>query len=76
MEFLGVVIRILFSFFQVKDIKKGKWISLSGQPRRKVFYFFTSNFKHFKDQFFRVRAFEYEYLFCLDEKGHNKFPFY
>ena len=78
MEFIGVVpnIGILFSLFQVKDVDKGKGVSLSGQPRRKVFYFFTSNFKHFNYQFFRVRASKYEYPFFLDEKGHTKFPLY
>ena len=51
MEFLGTVpsIGVLFSLFHVKDVEKGKWISLSGQPRRKIFDLFTSNFKHFND---------------------------
>ena len=78
MEFLGAVPRIgiLFLLFQVKDVEKGKWDSLSGPPRRKIFNIFTSNFKHFKDQFFRIRASEYEYPFFLDEKGHAKFSLY
>ena len=78
MEFLGAIssIGILFSLFQVKDVEKEKYVSLSGQPRRKIFDLFTSNFKHFKDQFFKVRASEYEYRFFLDEKGHAKFLLY
>ena len=78
MEFLGLAssIGILFSLFQVKGIERGKLISLSDQPRRKVFDLFTSNFKYFKDQFFKVRASEYEYPFFLDEKGHIRFPLY
>ena len=78
MEFLGTIpsIRILSSLFQVKNVKKGKWISLGGQPRRKFFNLFTSNFKHFKDQFFRVRVSEYEYPFFLDGKSRAKFPLY
>ena len=56
MDSLGAIlsIGILFSLFQVKDIEKGKSISLSNQSRRKISDFFTSNFKHFKDQFFRI----------------------
>ena len=78
MEFLGAIpsIGILFSLFQVKDAEKGKWVSLNSQPRRKIFDLFTSNFKHFKDQFFGVRDSEHEYPFFLDEKGHAKFHLY
>ena len=40
------------------------------------FFFFTSNFKHFKEQFFKVRVSKHEYLYFLDEKGHAKFLLY
>ena len=62
--------------FQFKDIEKRKWVSMSSRPRRKFFDLFTSNFKHFKELFFKVRAFEHEYPFFLDEKGYAKFSLY
>ena len=46
-----------------------KWVA-----QEKGFDLFTSNFKHFKDQFFRVRASEYKYPFFLYEKVHTKIP--
>ena len=78
MEFFDAVssIVVLFSLFQVKDVAKGKWVSLSGQPRRKIFDLFTSNFKSFKDQFFKVKASSHEYPFFLDGKGHAKFSLF
>ena len=49
--YLGTVLttRVLFSLFQVTDVERDKWISLSGQPRKKIFEIFNSNFKRFKE---------------------------
>ena len=38
-------IGVRFSLLQVKDVEKGKWVSLSSQPRKRTFELFTSNFK-------------------------------
>ena len=69
-------IGVLFSLFYVKDIENGKWISFGSQLRKKVFEHLTSNFKHFKDQFFKVLASKNEFPFFLDEKDYAKFPLY
>ena len=78
MEFLSATLTtgVLFTLFQVKDVKKGKWVSFSSQPRMKIFELITSNFKWFKDQFFKVLASEHKFLFFLDEKDHTRFPLY
>ena len=67
---------VLFSLFQVKDVEKGKWASLSSEPRKRTFEFFTSNVKQFKDQFFKVLAAEHGFPFFSDKKGHAKFPLF
>ena len=78
MQLLGATLTtgVLFSLFQVKEVEKGKWISLTSQSRKKVFKLFTFNFKRFRDQLFKALASEHEFPFFLDEKGHAKFSLY
>ena len=78
MQLLGATptIEVLFSLFQVRNVEKGKQASFSNQPMKKMFELFTSNFKQFKDHFFKALAFEHEFPFFLDERGCAKFPLY
>ena len=65
---------VLFSLFQVKDVKKAKWASLSSQPKKEIFELFTSNFKWFKGQFFKVLASEHEFPFFSTKKARLGSP--
>ena len=76
MQLLGatLTIEVLFSLFQVRNVEKGKQVSFSSQPMKKMFELFTSNFKQFKDHFFKALAFEHEFPFFLDERVVQSSP--
>ncbi|CAJ2653064.1 unnamed protein product [Trifolium pratense] len=49
-------IGVFFSFYHIKNLKPQTLVSLSSQPNRRLLNLYASNFKNFKNSFFRVRS--------------------
>ncbi|KAK2368548.1 hypothetical protein QL285_081735 [Trifolium repens] len=47
---------VFFHFYHIKSLSPGKQVSISSQPNRGLFSLHASNFKNYKDTFFRVRC--------------------
>jgi hypothetical protein len=67
---------VFFHFYQIKSLFPGKQVSISSQPNRGLFSLYASNFKNYKDTFFRVSCGP-----CLPDLMYNAggsplFPFY
>ncbi|MCH83918.1 hypothetical protein A2U01_0004747, partial [Trifolium medium] len=69
-------VAVFFSFYQIKNVKPNALVSISSQPNRGLFSLFASNFKNFKDSFFRVRCGENFSDLMYDELDEPLFPFY
>ncbi|PNX59991.1 hypothetical protein L195_g051700, partial [Trifolium pratense] len=69
-------IGVFFSFYQIKNLKPQSLVSLSSQPNHRLLSLYASNFKNFKDSFFRVRCDEKFPDLMYDEVEDPLFPFY
>ena len=69
-NFLGLeaCTRVFFSFFELKGVSKGTWVSLNGLSRRKLLKAFDSSY------YFKVASWEDVLAFFLDNKAATKFP--
>ncbi|MCH80669.1 hypothetical protein A2U01_0001441 [Trifolium medium] len=69
-------IGVFFSFYHIKNLKPQALVSLSSQPNRRLLSLYASNFKNFKNSFFRVRCGDQFPDLMYDEVEDPLFPFY
>ncbi|QHN92126.1 uncharacterized protein [Arachis hypogaea] len=67
-------LRVFFSLFQAKGVRRGLWVNLSSHPGRSMFALYKSSFKYFKNMFVKVRAAAGLFPFYLDENLEGRFP--
>ncbi|MCI39922.1 hypothetical protein A2U01_0061154, partial [Trifolium medium] len=67
---------VFFYFYQVKGLEPHKWVSISAQANRGLYVPFASNFKNFKDGYFRVHHGVGADELMFDSNGEPLFPFY
>jgi hypothetical protein len=67
---------VFFYFYQIKSLFPGKQVSISSQPNRGLFSLYASNFKNYKDTFFRVSCGPRLPDLMYDAGGSPLFPFY
>lgn len=67
---------LFFSFFELKGMDKGGWVSLSGIPGKRLLQAYTMNYKGFKDKFIWVKSGKRcpKVMYALD--GAHRFPIY
>lgn len=68
--------RPFFSYFYPKGTSKGGWVSLHGRLGRKLLNGVDMSYKHFKDQFFKVKSTGTELTFFLNDRGEKRYPPY
>ncbi|XP_025603572.1 uncharacterized protein [Arachis hypogaea] len=78
MEYLEIepTLELFFSLFQAKAVWKGVWVNLNSSPGFGIFKLYKSSFKDFKELFLKVKAFEEDFPFYIDENFGEKFPLY
>jgi hypothetical protein len=52
-------VAVFFSFYHIKNLCPQNVVPLSSQPNRGLFHLYSSNYKHYKDTFVRVRGAEH-----------------
>jgi hypothetical protein len=67
---------VFFHFYYVKSLTPGKPVSISSQPNMGLFTLYASNFKNYKNTFFRVRCGPRLRHLMFDSEGGHLFPFY
>jgi hypothetical protein len=67
---------VFFHFYYIKNLSVGKLVSLSSQPNRGLFTVYASNFKNFRNTFFRVRCGPQLPDLMFDKDEVPLFPFY
>jgi hypothetical protein len=67
---------VFFHFYYIKSLFPGKQVSISSQPNRGLFSLYASNFKNYKDTFFRVSCGPCLPDLMYDAGGKPLFPFY
>jgi hypothetical protein len=67
---------VFFHFYYIKSLLVGKLVSLSSQPNRGLFTLYASNFKNFRNTFFRVRCGPQLPDLMFDKDEVSLFPFY
>lgn len=69
-------IGVLFSFLRTKGEGNGKWISFTGHQKKRLLTPFSTSYKDFKVEFFRVRGSPSCPQVFIDNKGAYHFPLY
>jgi hypothetical protein len=69
-------VAVFFSFYHVKNFLPHNVVPLSSQPNRGLFYLYSSNYKHYKDTFVRVRGAEHCPSVMYSDDGAPLFPFH
>lgn len=67
---------IFFAFFELNGADKGSFVSLNGASSKSFLRASTSNYKYFKDRFFRVRCGSRCPGVLYGQGGNRRFPFY
>lgn len=69
-------IGLFFSFFEIKDVEKGRWVTINGLPGKSFLQAYTTNYKGFKDRFLCIRYGPRcpQVMYALD--GSHHFPIY
>lgn len=65
---------ILFSFHENNGVNMVEWVSASVIPRWAILLPYTSNYKNWKDKFFRVKVSAYYPEIMYEEDETHKFP--
>lgn len=73
---LNPKVGIFFAFYRTKGEGSGKWISFTSQPKKWLLTPFTTFYKDFKVEFFRVRGSPSCPEMLSDAKGAYHFPLY
>ncbi|WJX77800.1 hypothetical protein P8452_61074 [Trifolium repens] len=66
----------VFSFYHIKNFLPQNVVPLSSQPNRGLFHLYSSNYKHYKDTFDRVRGAEHCPSVMYNDDGTPLFPFH
>lgn len=73
---IELVIVKFFHFYSLRLGKQARWVSLHGHHNNRLFSIFTSSYKKFKTDLFKVRSSPEELAFFLNQYDELAFPLY
>ncbi|KAK2390408.1 hypothetical protein QL285_063952 [Trifolium repens] len=76
LDILDPSVAVFFSFYHIKNLSPNSLVSLSAQPNRGLFSLYSSNYKNYKETFWRVRGAEGIQNIMYSPEGEPLFPFH